>query len=180
MVDDNERKERVIHMRVEPSLDSELKERAGRLGVSVSNLVRNVLQHAFGLAGDVIKDSATVARSARGEPEPARSSHGEGDPPARPTYGGARDTFRDTAPEPPVRPPRTLGWQRFTLGLNALCERCNAILPKGSEAGIGVVDDPRASAPRPIHCLPCVEELTHDPQRRTDAPAAPGGSDAAS
>ena len=32
-------------MRVEPSLDTELKERAGRLGLSVSNMERNILQH---------------------------------------------------------------------------------------------------------------------------------------
>src|SRR5262245_3572172 len=117
MGEDNERKERVIHMRVEPSLDSELKERAGRLGVSVSNLVRNILQHAFGLAEDVIKDSAQVARSARGERDPAY-------PP--PSGAAGPSERRDTAP-------RNLGWQRFTLGVNALCERCNGILPKGSD-----------------------------------------------
>lgn len=140
MAEDPEKKERVIHMRVEPSLDSELKERAARLGVSVSNLVRNVLQHAFGLAEDVIKDSQQVARSARGEP--TASYHTQAAP-------------RDTAPAPA----RTLGWQRLTLGVNALCERCNAILPKGTEAGLGVLDGP---GPRPIVCLACVEELTHD------------------
>jgi len=133
---ENEKKERVIHMRVEPSLDSELKERAGRLGLSVSNLVRNILQHTFGLAGDVIKDSAQVARSARGEPEPTYHTGSDG---------------RDT---PPVTG-RAIGWQRFTLGLNALCERCNAILPKGSEAAIGVLDGPGR---RPITCLTCAEE----------------------
>lgn len=173
MVDDSERKERVIHMRVEPSLDSELKERAGRLGVSVSNLVRNILQHAFGLAEDVIKDSAQVARSARGDSDPfARSARGETEPAhsssASTGRAGRGDTSRDTADEPPARPPRTIGWQRFTLGLNALCERCNAILPKGSEAGLTVLDGP---GPRPIHCLPCVEELTHGPAQRR-APAA--------
>lgn len=151
MEQDNEKKERVIHMRVEPSLDSELKERAGRLGLSVSNLVRNILQHTFGLAGDVIKDSAQVARSARGEPIPA-SGNGES---TYHTSEQARDTgFAAT----PATPARTLGWQRFTLGLNALCERCNAILPKGTEAAIGVLDGPGR---RPITCLPCVEEPTH-------------------
>lgn len=136
----DEKKERVIHMRVEPSLDSELRERAGRLGVSVSNLVRNILQHAFGLAEDVIKDSAQVARSARGEPEPA-------DPVSQ----------RATRAEQAERPARPLGWQRFTLAVNALCERCNAILPKGSEAAITVLD---GQGPRPIICLPCAEEPT--------------------
>jgi len=135
MEQDNEKKERVIHTRVPPSLDSELKHRADRLGLSVSNLVRNILHHTFGLAEDVIKDSANVAKTARGEREP-------------------RDT-RETQPAEA----RVLGWQRFTLGLNALCERCNAILPKGTEAGIGVLD---GLGRRPIHCIPCTEELTRD------------------
>lgn len=149
MEQDNEKKERVIHMRVEPSLDSELKERAGRLGLSVSNLVRNILQHTFGLAGDVIKDSALVARSARGEPlsGAAESTYHTPKPTRDTGFGGVE-----------AAPARTLGWQRFTLGLNALCERCNAILPKGTEAAIGVLEGPGR---RPITCLPCVEEPTH-------------------
>lgn len=139
MEQDPEKKERVIHTRVPPSLDSELKERAEHLGTSVSNLVRNILHHAFGLAGDVIRDGQAVARSARGEAvgdEPASSG-----PP----------------PESALRPAKLLGWQRFTLGINALCERCNAILPKGSEAHIGVLESP---GPRPIQCNSCVEEVT--------------------
>ena len=39
----DEKKERVLHARISDSLDQELKERASSLGVSVSNLVRNVL-----------------------------------------------------------------------------------------------------------------------------------------
>ena len=134
----DEKKERVIHMRVEPSLDSELKDRASKLGLSVSNLVRNILQHTFGLAGDVLKDGAQVARSARGEPLPD-------DP------GGPLE------PRPAERPSpaKVLGWQRFTLSLNALCEQCNAILPKGSEAAIGVLDGP---GKRPVTCITCAEE----------------------
>ena len=62
------------------------------------------------------------------------------------------------APPRPAPPARTLGFQRFTLGLNDLCERCNAILPKGGEAAIGVLDGP---GPRPVVCLVCMEELTH-------------------
>jgi hypothetical protein len=64
--DDDERKERVIHTRVPESLEAELRERAQHLGISVSNLVRNVLGHAFGLVGDVVADGHAIARAARG------------------------------------------------------------------------------------------------------------------
>jgi hypothetical protein len=61
-----ELKERVIHTRVPESLEAELRRRAQDLGISVSNLVRNVLGHAFGLVGDVVADSQAIARAARG------------------------------------------------------------------------------------------------------------------
>ena len=68
--DDPEKKERVIHTRVPESLELHLRERAQELGMSVSNLVRNVLGHAFGLVGDVVADSHAIARAARGEKPP--------------------------------------------------------------------------------------------------------------
>src|SRR3954469_12905808 len=64
--DEPELKERVIHTRVPESLEAELRERAEKLGISVSNLVRNVLGHAFGLVGDVVADSHAIAGAARG------------------------------------------------------------------------------------------------------------------
>jgi hypothetical protein len=65
--DEPERKEKVIHTRVPESLEAELRQRAQDLGISVSNLVRNVLGHAFGLVGDIMADGASVARAARGD-----------------------------------------------------------------------------------------------------------------
>src|SRR6476469_1590569 len=64
--DEEEAKDRVIHTRVPESLEAELRRRAQDLGISVSNLVRNVLGHAFGLVGDVVADSHAIARAARG------------------------------------------------------------------------------------------------------------------
>lgn len=151
MEGENEKKERVIHTRVPPSLDSELKHRAERLGVSVSNLVRNVLHHTFGIAEEVMKDTSSVARTARGTRAPNMRAEAE----------SSASGPVATASQADAAPSRVLGWQRFTLGLNALCERCNAILPKGSEAGIGVLDGP---GKRPVLCIPCTEELTRDEQ----------------
>src|SRR5438552_3082969 len=99
-VDGPEKKERVIHTRVPESLEAELRERAKDLGISVSNLVRNVLGHAFGLVGDVVADSHAIARAARGDASTPR------------------------APEPPPNVDDVLGWQPFVLGKNALCSRC--------------------------------------------------------
>jgi len=129
--DEKDKKANVIHTRVPDGLDAEIKRRAQDLGVSVSNLVRNVLQHAFGLVGDIVADSAQIARSAR-----------------------------DGAPAASAASPRIVGWQELILNLNAVCERCNAILGKGTVATVAVTDGP---GPRPFRCVPCAKELARDP-----------------
>ncbi|NVB77078.1 MAG: hypothetical protein HOV81_01665 [Kofleriaceae bacterium] len=127
--DEQERKERVIHTRVPESLEAELRKRAQDLGISVSNLVRNVLGHAFGLVGDVVADSHAIARAARGE------------------------TSRDSRPKADADPDDVIAWQPIVLAKNAVCSRCNDLLPRGREAAIAVGGD------RAIVCTPCLEEL---------------------
>jgi hypothetical protein len=136
---DQPKKERVIHARIPESLDDEVKKRATDLGLSVSNLVRNVLQHAFGLVEDVVHDSAAIARAARD----AKAAVTGGAPTAAP-----RRSESGTA--------QVLGWQRAVLNVNAVCDRCNTILAKGSQAALGVLD---RGGPPPFRCLTCLKEL---------------------
>lgn len=140
--DEPPKKEKVLHARVPEHLDAEIKERARRLGISVSNLVRNVLTNSFGLVGDIVADSTNIARAA------------------------SRDGAHAVPPVPAIGPPathhaparnRVIGWQEVTLSLNAVCERCNAVLLKGSLAGVAVTELP---APRQVACPGCMEELT--------------------
>ena len=127
-----EKKERVIHTRVPESLEAELRKRAGDLGISVSNLVRNVIGHAFGLVGDVAADSHAIARAARGETEAPR---------------GTKAAARAAEPE------EVIAWQPIVLAKNAICSRCNDILPRGKEAAIAIGGN------RDILCTRCLEEL---------------------
>jgi hypothetical protein len=124
-----ELKERVLHTRVPERLAAELRQRASALGISVSNLVRNVLDHTFGLVEDVVTDGHAVARAARG-----RGSRGD----ARPAAAARIDDV--------------LGWQPIVLGKNAICARCNAILPRGKDAAVGVGTEL-------VLCPSCLEEL---------------------
>jgi hypothetical protein len=133
--DDAEKKERVIHTRVPESLEAELRKRAQELGVSVSNLVRNVLGHAFGLVGDVVADSHALARAVRGD---------------------KRDDRGDAAVVVPPDPKDVLAWQAIVLGKNAVCARCNVLLPRGRDAAIGVAEH---GSGRVIVCTTCLEEL---------------------
>lgn len=123
-----EKKERVIHTRVPESLEAELRKRAQDLGISVSNLVRNVIGHAFGLVGDVAADSHAIARAARGE--------------TRKPGGGTSD------------PAEVIGWQELILAKNAVCSRCNDILPRGQKAAIAIGGD------RQIVCPRCLKEIS--------------------
>ena len=113
--DEPEKKERVIHTRVPESLEAELRQRAEKLGMSVSNLVRNVLGHAFGLVGDVVADGHAIARAARGDAKAKQPAADE--------------------------PEDVIAWQPIVLAKNAVCSRCNDILSKGSEAAISIGGD---------------------------------------
>lgn len=156
MTEEKDRKERVIHTRVSETLDEEIRRRANGLGVSVSNLIRNALAHTFGLVEDVIADSASVARSARGE--------GPAAPPR--TAAGAPSAASS---------PAIFGWQVLVLNLNAICTHCNDIMPKGTEAALAVTDPPGA---RVFVCKRCLQEIRHDssstdPRGESGGPAAP-------
>lgn len=129
--DEPEKKERVIHTRVPESLEAHLRERAQELGMSVSNLVRNVIGHAFGLVGDVAADSHAVARAARGETK--------------------KQAAATTAPAQTIDD--VIGWQAVVLNRNAICARCNAILPKGKDAAVG-------AGTTIVICPSCLKELS--------------------
>jgi hypothetical protein len=120
--DEPEKKERVIHTRVPESLEAELRDRAQSLGISVSNLVRNVLGHAFGLVGDLAADAHAIKRAAQGNATTAAITD-------------------------------VLAWQPIVLGKNAVCTRCNELLPRGKDAAIG------DGNPRLIVCAACLQEL---------------------
>ena len=126
--DEPEKKERVIHTRVPESLEAHLRERAQELGMSVSNLVRNVIGHAFGLVGDVAADSHAIAQAARGEKAKAKS----------PAAASIDDV---------------IGWQEVVLAKNAVCAKCNEILPKGKPAAIG-------AGTTIVICPSCLKELS--------------------
>jgi hypothetical protein len=111
------KKQKVLHTRVSEELEQDLKSKAAHLGISVSNLVRNVLLNTVDLVETVVVDSARIADSARGLASP-------------------------TAP-PPHKSRAVVGWQELTLNLNAICARCNEILRKGEKAAVAVpISDP--------------------------------------
>lgn len=162
----NEKKEKVIHTRISETLEQELKARASGLGVSVSNLVRNVLLTTFGRMEGMAREGADFARSISWHNEQIR-------PEAQSAAIGATEVQTTGASEAQViaamtsgatvsAPPpdrHVIGWQTLILELNAVCSRCNAILPRGSDAAIAVTlssDEPR---PLILICPACLDAL---------------------
>lgn len=125
-------KDRVLQARIPEELDEELRDRAEQLGLSVSTIVRNVLFHTFDLVEGVVTDSAQLARAIKG-----------------------RDL--STAPEDdPAGQSTVIGWQEAVLNKNGVCEQCNAILPMGARAAVGVPTQPRPA----LLCLDCLGALS--------------------
>ncbi len=151
---DTPRKERVIHTRISLPLEKALKDTAEDLGLSVSTLVRNLLTNTIDLVEDAVVDSARVADSARGVHVDAESARRAG-------RAAANESRRAAAPAAPVAS-KTLGWQTFTLALNAICADCNDILPRGTEAARAVVDPPTS---QPIICLVCMKRKSKSADR---------------
>ena len=125
---DEPKKEKVIHTRVSEDLERDLKDRASQLGISVSNLVRNVLTNTVDLVETIVLDSARVAGSAKEFAQP---------------------TAKASGPEDPV-----VGWQELVLQINAVCVECNALLPVGSKAAVAVRSAIDATT---VLCLDCLE-----------------------
>lgn len=152
-------KDRVLQARIPEQLDEELRDRAEQLGLSVSTVVRNVLQNTFELVEGVVSDSAQLARVVQGReamPSPA----------ALP------------APQPDVSDgdSAVIGWQEAILNRNGVCEECNCILAKGENAAVGVPVQARPV----LLCLGCLAKLINNteepaaltaPAAQTDSPA---------
>lgn len=147
------KKEKVIQTRITDNLYSKINKEAGTLGVSVSNLVRNVLFNAFDLVEDIVTDGKDIARTAQ------RNAYS--------ILGIKKDLLAPDVSDGMPAPENTpgyysqqitiLGWQEAILNLNAICHECNAILPKGIKAAIAIMD---GQGNRPIICIECLGKVT--------------------
>ncbi len=177
-------KDRLIQTRVPERLESVLKEEAKKRRLTVSHLIRNMLEDTLHLvdtvvtgAGDLVNtsvdiaeqvafDAGKIASSAR---EAVRSRSAE--PPAEPvrTPGPAADRAREPvskseSPEPSkaagTAPPsldHVLAWNPVVVNKPSACASCGKALDKGENAHLGVSQDP--SAPPTWLCSDCLARL---------------------
>jgi hypothetical protein len=147
-------KDRMLQARIPEHLDDQLRDRAEQLGLSVSTIVRNVLLHTFDLVEGVVTDSAQIGRAIRGRGAPTATT------PTKLPLPDATQTKDEIS---------VVGWQEAILNLNGICDKCNAILPMGKPAAVGIPVQVRPA----MLCLKCLKALS--PQDSHKKPAAKVG-----
>lgn len=144
------RKDRLIQTRVPRDLETALKDEARRRRLTVSHLIRNVLEDTFRLVNGVVEDvdqivgdsvelAQNVGRRARRIAAHARS----------------RDEARARADTSSLS--SIDAWTPVVMNRSATCAKCEARLRKGQRAYAGVNETP--SGARRWLCPACLESL---------------------
>lgn len=177
---DRQRKDRLIQTRVPQNLESTLKDEARKRRLSVSHLIRNVLEDTFNLVDNVVievdrvvtdsvemaqtlrRDAARLAATARGE-----TSHRHHSPQSEPELEAEDAEVTVEVPESP-RTTEPLhadhplnyvyGFQELVLNRQAECAKCHCAIERGSRAYLGMNDQPEL--PRVWVCQDCLETLS--------------------
>lgn len=164
---EDERKDRVIQTRVPKDLESTLKDAAERKRMTVSHLIRNVLEDTFRLVDGIVADSsALVENVARDARKLAATARGEGrtgdkaeDKPADNVAGEAETT----APvELSVDPLDAVdAWQDVIVNRPGQCAACGMELVRGQRAFRGITSQPTGAGLSPALwlCPACIEKL---------------------
>jgi hypothetical protein len=143
------RKDRLIQTRVPRELEETLKQEARRQRVSVSHLIRSLVEDTFqlvdGVVADVdqiVSDSVSLVRNVR------RSARRLGRDRGAPRGGAAAGSGALGA---------VYAWNDVVLQRPARCAGCRREIARGARGFVGLSDDPRA--PRAWLCAACVERL---------------------
>lgn len=184
---DRQRKDRLIQTRVPQDLESTLKDEARKRRLSVSHLIRNVLEDTFNLVDNVVnevdrvvsdsvgmaqtlkRDAQRLAATARGE-----TAHREpraDEPSSEPSEESAGAASQPEAsasvlvtPPPAATPDlssgplaNVFGFQELVLNRPAECAACKTPIARGTHAFLGMTDEP---GPRVWVCADCVGSLS--------------------
>jgi hypothetical protein len=160
-------KDRLVQTRVPERLEAVLKEEAKKRRLSVSHLIRNVLEDTLELvdtvvtSGEELVDGSVriaqqVARDAGRLAQTARAS-------ARETTAEVRPRRSPSEPEPrpkaraAAKLEHILAWNAVVLNRAALCAECGRELAKGEPAHLGLSQD--GTQPPAWLCSTCLANL---------------------
>lgn len=177
---DRQRKDRLIQTRVPQNLESTLKDEARKRRLSVSHLIRNVLEDTFNLVDNVVtevdrvvadsvgmaqalkRDAQRLAATARGQTAHRESSASTAEAKVGQTTAAHSASAADVALETSDSPSASAslasvyGFQKLVLNRPAHCASCGVDIARGMDAYLGMTDVP---GPRLWVCQDCVEAL---------------------
>jgi hypothetical protein len=137
---DVDRKDRLVQTRVPGDLDEALREQAKKKRVSVSQLIRNVLEDTFDLVDNVVGEAVTLGKNvSRDAKRIAESAQG------RRNQAGVNKAVRAIE--------TVYAWQKVVLNRDGVCEICGASLRKGGDGMVGLNED--RDAPPVWLCVDC-------------------------
>lgn len=140
---EDERKDRVIQARVPEDLESTLKKAAETRRMSVSHLIRNILEDTFTLVDNIVADSsALVGQVSRDARRVAASVRGDAEP--KPLPKDAVLALVDA-------------WQDVIVNKPGQCIECDIALERGDRAFCGLTS--QAGAPAIWMCARCITKL---------------------
>jgi hypothetical protein len=178
------RKDRLIQTRVPQNLESTLKDEARKRRLSVSHLIRNVLEDTFNLVDNVVtevdrvvadsvgmaqtlkRDAQRLAATARGQTaHRATTAESKADAPesaASSEAAAGPDNGLGSAPPTgellakKAALASVYGFQELVLNRPAECASCGVAIARGAHAFLGMTDAP---GPRIWVCQDCVDAL---------------------
>lgn len=140
-----DRKDQLVQTRVPGDLSETLREAAKKNRVTVSQLIRNVLEDTFDLVDNVVGEAVqlgnTVKRDAMRIADTAK--------------GRGRRTAIATRESDPLA--GVEAWQEVMLNRDAVCAQCARLMSRGERAAFGVGGDPAAA--RVWLCASCAAKL---------------------
>ncbi|MCU1277227.1 MAG: hypothetical protein JWM53_773 [bacterium] len=144
-IPDKERKDQLVQTRVPGELSQTLREAAKKNRVTVSQLIRNVLEDTFDLVDDVVGEAVSLGHSVKRDAlRIAETAKGRG----KRVAATAAATGAIAAVD---------AWQEVLLNKDVQCARCELIVTRGSKAAFGVGGDP--AAPKVWLCASCAQKL---------------------
>ena len=136
-----DRKDQLVQTRVPGELSETLREAAKKNRVTVSQLIRNVLEDTFELVDNVVGEAVHLGNTVKRDAlRIADSAKGRG---------------RRPAPLDPLA--AVEAWQEVRLNKDVVCAVCARLVPRGEQASFGVGGDP--SAPKVWLCASCTARL---------------------
>ena len=137
-----DRKDQLVQTRVPGELSETLREAAKKNRVTVSQLIRNVLEDTFELVDNVVGEAVHLGNTVKRDAlRIADTAKGRGR-----RSGAALDPMAAIE-----------AWQQVLLNKDGVCAQCARVVPRGEQAAVGIGGDP--GGPRIWLCASCAAKL---------------------